>query len=42
MIMIMEPKKATQYNYFVVFSLLCSCYVTDMINYNYDYNYNFI
>ena len=30
-IMIMEPKQATHYNYFVVFSLLCLCYVTDMI-----------
>ena len=27
----MEPKKATHYNYFVVFWLLCSHFVTDMI-----------
>ena len=30
-IMIMEPKQATHYNYFDVFSLLCSHYVIDMI-----------
>ena len=30
-IMIMEPKQATHYNYFVIFSLLCSCHVTDML-----------
>ena len=30
-IMIMEPKKSTQYNCFVVFHFLCSYYVTDMI-----------
>ena len=29
--MIMEPKQTTHYNYFVIFSLLCSCHVTDMI-----------
>ena len=29
--MIMEPKQTTRYNYFIIFSLLCSCYVTDMI-----------
>ena len=29
-ITIMEPKQATNYNYFVIFSL-CSCYVTDML-----------
>ena len=28
--MVMEPKQATHYNYFVVY-LLCSYYVTDMI-----------
>ena len=30
-IMIMEPKQATHYNYFDAFSLLCLCYVIDMI-----------
>ena len=29
--MIMEPKPATDYIYFVVFWLLCSYYFTDMI-----------
>ena len=29
--MIMGPKQATHYNCFVVFLLLYSCYVTDMI-----------
>ena len=29
--MIMEPKQATNYNYFVVFLLLCLRYVADMI-----------
>ena len=29
--MIMEPKQATHYNCFVVFSLLCSYYVTNII-----------
>ena len=29
--MIMEPKQATHYNHFDVFSLLCSHYVIDMI-----------
>ena len=29
--MTMEPKQTTRYNYFIIFSLLCSCYVPDMI-----------
>ena len=29
--MIMEPKQATHYNYFVIFLLSCLCYVTDML-----------
>ena len=30
-IMVMGPKQAVRYNYFVVFWLLCSYYVTDVI-----------
>ena len=29
--MVMGPEQAVHYNYFIVFWLLCSYYVTDMI-----------
>ena len=29
--MIMEPKQTTHYNYFAIFLLLCSYYITEMI-----------